>query len=742
MRQSLVRQSPRHGRVKTPTMLQMEAVECGAVALGIVLGYYGRFVPLAELRRECGVSRDGSTAAHMLQAAQRYGLGAQGFSMDMDTLQALCYPVIVFWNFNHFVVLEGFRRGQVYINDPATGPRTVSLTEFDHAFTGVVLIMEPGSEFTPGGQPPSVLHGLCTRLRGSIGVLAYCVMAGFLLVVPGLTVPMLLQVFVDQVLLAGMQDWLRPLLLGLLLSAACRGALQYLQLRALRRWQLKLAAMMSSTFLWHLLHLPSSFYAQRYAGEISQRLALNDKVATVLSGRLATTVIDTLMILVYASVMLCYDVLLTGIGLGCAVIQVAALHGIARRRVDANLRALQEEGKLSGLSMAGLRNIETLKASALESDFFARWAGAYARAVNAQQALHVTNQMLGVLPPLLTGLATMLVLVIGGLRVMDGHLSLGMLVAFQNLMLSFIAPVTSLVGFGSTLQELHGDLHRLDDVLQHPAQPLSPSAPVQPSGAPAPVRLHGEIQVRDLTFGYSRVSPPTLTNVSLTLKPGQRVALVGASGSGKSTLAKLVCGLYEPWQGDILFDGVPRAQIPRLVLTQAVAMVDQDIVLFAGTVRENLTLWDSTVPDAQLTRACIDAAIHDVVLALPGGYDGELLEGAANLSGGQRQRLDIARALVHDPAVLVLDEASSALDAETEYRILQHLRRRGCACLIVAHRLSTIRDCDEIIVMEHGSIVQRGTHAALLREGGVYTRLLGAEAATCPTPARVWRVPA
>ena len=534
----------------------------------------------------------------------------------------------------------------------------------------------------------------------------------------------------------------RPLLLGLLFSAACRGALQYLQLRALRRWQLKLAAMMSSTFLWHLLHLPSSFYAQRYAGEISQRLALNDKVATVLSGRLATTVIDTLMMLVYASVMLCYDVLLTGIGLACAVIQVAALQGIARRRVDANLRALQEEGKLSGLSMAGLRNIETLKASALESDFFARWAGAYAKAVNAQQALHVTNQMLGVLPPLLTGLATMLVLVIGGLRVMDGHLSLGMLVAFQNLMLSFIAPVTSLVGFGSTLQELHGDLHRLDDVLQHPAQPLSPSAPGQPSVAPTPVWLHGEIQVRDLTFGYSRVSPPTLTNVSLTLKPGQRVALVGASGSGKSTLAKLVCGLYEPWQGDILFDGVPRAQIPRLVLTRAVAMVDQDIVLFAGTVRENLTLWDSTVPDAQLTRACIDAAIHDVVLSLPGGYDGELLEGAANLSGGQRQRLDIARALVHDPAVLVLDEATSALDAETEYHILQQLRRRGCACLIVAHRLSTIRDCDEIIVMEHGSIVQRGTHAALLREGGVYTRLLDDEAATRQTHARVWRVPA
>jgi ATP-binding cassette subfamily C protein len=497
---------------------------------------------------------------------------------------------------------------------------------------------------------------------------------------------------------------------------------------------------MSSTFLWHLLHLPSSFYAQRYAGEISQRLALNDTVATALSGRLATTVIDALMMLVYASVMLCYDVLLTGIGLGGALLQVAALQCLARRRVDANLRALQEAGKLSGLSIAGLRHIETLKASGLESDFFARWAGAHATAVNAQQALHVANQILGVLPTFLNALTTMLVLVIGGLRVMDGHLSLGMLVAFQSLMQSFIAPVTSLVGFGSTLQDLQGDLHRLDDVLQHPTQPVSQPAAV--SRCNSVTRLRGELQVRGVTFGYSHVSPPTLTNVSLTLKPGQCVALVGASGCGKSTLARLVCGLYEPWQGDILFDGMPRAHIPCLVLTQAVAMVEQEIVLFAGTVRENLTLWDPTVPEAQLTRACIDAAIHDVILSLPGGYDAELLEGGANLSGGQRQRLDIARALVRDPALVVLDEATSALDAATEYGILQQLRRRGCACLIVAHRLSTIRDCDEIIVMDHGSVVQRGTHAALLQEGGAYAHLLCDEDAARPGDAQLWRVSA
>ena len=715
-------QGKRHGRLRTPTVLQMEAVECGAAALGIILGYYGRHVPLAELRRECGVSRDGSNAANVLIAARRYGLTATGCTMEVETLEGLPYPAVIFWNFDHFLIVEGFRRGRVYLNDPASGPCSVSREEFGQSFTGIVLVMAPGPDFTPGGQQTSTLHALRTRLRGTGGALAYCVLAGFFLVVPGLAVPVLTQVFVDQILIAGLHDWLRPLLLGLLLTALCRGVLLRLQLQALRRLRHELAVVLSSQFLWHLLHLPSSFYAQRYAGEISQRLHLNDQVADVLSGRLATTVIDGLMLLVYASLMLQYDVGLTGIGLGCAVVQVVVLQWMARHRVDATLRVLQETGKLDGLAMAGLRNMETLKAGAVESDFFARWAGYYTRASNAQQTLHVTHQMLGALPTCCNALATMLVLVLGGLRVIEGHLSLGMLVAFQSLMQSFLAPVTNLVGFASTLQDLQVALHRLDDVLHNPALP----ARVQ-TLCPATLTTtdwHGSVQVRNLTFGYSQVSPPTLENISLTLQPGQRVALVGASGSGKSTLARLVCGLYEPWQGEILFDGVPRVQIPSQVLSQAVAMVDQDIVLFAGSVRENLTLWDSTVPDEHLIRACKDAALHEVILALPGGYDGVLLEGAANLSGGQRQRLELARALVHDPVLLVLDEATSALDAVTEYRIMERLRQRHCACLVVAHRLSTLRACDEIIVLEQGKVVQQGTHATLLRQSGVYARLL------------------
>jgi NHLM bacteriocin system ABC transporter peptidase/ATP-binding protein len=716
----------RQPRVHTPTVLQMEIVDCGAAALGIILAYYGRIVPLAQLRQACGVSRDGSNAAHIMQVAQHHGLVARAFKKTLQGVQELRCPYIVFWNFNHFVVVEGFRHHRVYLNDPSGGRRTVTLEEFDAAFTGVVLAMEPGPTFTPGGRPPSMLHALRTRLQESVGALVYCCGTGVLVLVPSLVLPVFTQIFVDAIVSQGVQEWLRPLLGGMLLAAVLRGLLQRLQLRALRRLQRKLAVQMGSHFVWHLLHLPSSFYAQRYAGDLAQRTRLTDTTAQVLSGRLATTGIDLFLLLGYAVVMGCYDVLLTAIGMGCAVVNVLALRWVERRRVDANMRWLQAMGKAEGVAIDGLYNMEMLKASALESDFFARWAGYYAQGLNAQQALSVTSQTLGVLPTLLTSLASLLVLTVGGLRVMEGSLSLGMLVAFQSLMYSFLLPVTTLVNLGGTLQELRGDMQRLDDVLRYPTDPSSGEAPAG-SLRPATWRLQGAVELRQVTFGYSRSSPPLIDRLSVNLKPGQWVALVGASGSGKSTLARLVCGLYEPWEGTMLFDGMPRSQIPRPVLTRSIALVDQDLSFFAGTVRDNLTLWDTTVPESQLVQACQDATVHDTVLAMAGGYDGTLLEGATNLSGGQRQRLEIARALLHNPALVVLDEATSALDADTEQQIVRHLRQRGCSCLIVAHRLSTIRDCDEIIVLEHGEVVQRGTHATLLQEGGAYLRLLQSE---------------
>lgn len=726
-------------RVKTPTLVQMEAVECGAAALGIILGYYDRIVPLPQLRRDCGVSRDGSKASNMLKAARSYGLEAKGLKKELKQLQELRPPFIVFWNFNHFLVVEGFRKQRVFLNDPATGPRYVSLQEFDEGYTGVVLVIEPGASFTKGGRKPSMILSLWSRLQGAGDALVYSLVTGFFLTVIGLVVPVFSQVFVDDILVEGRQLWLRPLLVGMAIAAILQGALTLLRLRYLRRLKIKLGVGMSSRFLWHILRLPVSFYAQRFAGEISNRTTLNDQVADVLAGKLATTIIDSFMVVFYALVMVQYDWVLTLMVVGFAAVNVLTLQWISRQRVDANQRLIQEYGKAAGLSIAALQSIETLKASGLESDFFSRWSGYYTKALNSQQELGVTNQTFSVLPTLLSALSSMFLLVVGGLRVMDGHISIGMLIAFQGLMLGFQQPVNNLVNFGTTLQELEGNLIRLDDVLDNPigeAEGRGQEAGGRGQGAgevnspSSPYllpKLQGYVELRNITFGYSRLEAPLIENFNLSIKPGQRVALVGGSGSGKSTIAKLVSGLYESWAGEVCFDGKPRNQIPQQLLTNSVAMVEQEILLFGGTVRDNLTLWDTTVPDKNLMRACQDAAITDVILSMSGGFDAELIEGAANLSGGQRQRLEIARALVNNPSILIMDEATSALDAETEQIIDQNLRRRGCTCIIVAHRLSTIRDCDLIIVLERGKVVQLGTHKELWQVDGVYSRLIRTE---------------
>ena len=713
--------------VRTPTVIQMEAVECGAAALGIVLAYFGRRVPLEELRAACGVSRDGSKALNVVKAARGYGLTAKAFRMEPEDLRSLKLPLIVFWELNHFLVVEGFGRDRVYLNDPACGPRTVSNEEFDQSFTGIVLTFEPGPDFRRGGGQQGLVPALGHRLGRSRAALAYVVLAGLLLVIPGLALPTFTQVFVDKVLVARMHNLLAPLLFGLLLTAAAGAALTWLQQFYLLRLEAKLALNMAGNFFWHVLRLPVEFFAQRYAGEVASRVALNDQVAQLLSGDASSNALNLVMIVFFAAVMFRYDVLLTAIGIAIALVNFGGLRLVARRRADGNQRLLQEQGKLMGTAMGGLQNIETLKASGTEADFFSRWAGYQAKAINAEQSLGLYSRCLSVVPSFLTAANIAVILGAGGFQVMTGHLTIGGLVAFQGLMGSFLGPVTQFVGLGTTLQTADGNLKRLDDVLRHS---LDPQTGDRSAGAPSggwPVKLSGFVELRGLTFGYSRLDPPLIEGLSLSLKPGMRVAVVGGSGSGKSTLAKLLSGLYEPWSGEILLDGMPRHSIPRRVLGNSVALVDQDIFLFEGSVWENLTLWDETVPDAPVLQAARDACIHEDVAARPGGYASRVEEGGANFSGGQRQRLEIARALAGNPSILVLDEATSALDTSTEQLIDGSLRRRGCCCLIIAHRLSTIRDCDEIIVLDRGKVVQRGTHEELRGVDGPYTQLIALE---------------
>jgi ATP-binding cassette, subfamily C, bacterial len=641
-----------------------------------------------------------SKASNMVKAAKMYGMEAKGFKKELAQLAELKPPYIVFWHFNHFIVVDGLRADRAYINDPGSGPRQVTAEEFDEGYTGVVLTFEPGADFKKKGSKPSMTAALWKRLKGSSGALTYCMVTGLFLTLIGLVIPVFSQIFVYEILVQGRRAWLFPLLWSMGLATVLQASITLLRLRYLRKLKVKLNVGMSSRFLWHILRLPMSFYAQRYAGEISNRAHLNDFVADILSGKLATTAIDTVMVVFYAAIMLQYDWVLTLMIVGFAIINVVILQKISRQRIDANQRLMLEQGKAVGVSIAALQSIETLKASALESDFFSRWSGYYTKALNSQQTLESTNQIFSVLPVLLSALSSAGLLVVGGLRVMDGHLSIGMLIAFQGLMLGFQQPVNNLVSFATTLQELEGDLTRLDDVLDNPIDSLN-SSKDQALSYPS-AKLQGQVEICQLTFGYSRLAPPLITDFNLSIKPGQRVALVGSSGSGKSTVAKLVSGLYQPWSGEILFDGQLRSTIPHNILTNSISMVEQEIALFGGTIRDNLTLWDTTIPQKQLKSACSDAAIDDTILALAGGYDSQLSEGGVNLSGGQRQRLEIARALVNNPAILVMDEATSALDAETEQLIDGHLRRRGCTCIIVAHRLSTIRDCDEIVVFDRG----------------------------------------
>ncbi len=705
----------------------METVECGAACLGIILAYYGRIVPLEELRVTCGVSRDGAVAGNILRAARRYGLDAQGYQSEPEGLSDLPLPAIIHWNFNHFVVVEGIHRNRIYLNDPARGPRIVSAQEFDQSFTGVVLVFEPDENFVKSGQKRGLVQAMGERLRGSRLALIYVVLASLALIVPGLILPAFARIFVDDILSLGLTNWVQPLLLVMALTAVVRAVLTWLQQRYLLRLETRIALSSSSRFFWHVLRLPVEFFSQRFGGEIGSRVEINDRVAQMVSEELATTLLNLVLIFFYAILMFHYSPLLAGIGVGIAILNYLALRYVSRLRVDTNQRLLQERGKLIATAMNGLQTIETLKATGAESDFFARWAGFQAKTLNAQQELGVSSQLLSVVPAFLSAMNTTAVLILGAFQIMEGQLTPGMLVAFQTLMASFLEPVNQMVYLGGRWQEVEADLNRLDDVLRYQTDPLTKVHDLGYDNSNGIAKLSGHLELRKITFGYNPLGTALVENFDLTLKPGARVALVGASGSGKSTLARIVAGLYKPWSGDILFDGTARADIPRYLVTNSLTMVDQDIFLFEGTVRDNLTLWDPTIPEISIIQAAKDALIHEDILERSGGYDHLVEEAGRNFSGGQRQRLEIARALVADPTILILDEATSALDPITEKIIDDNLRRRGCTCLIVAHRLSTIRDCDEIIVLDRGKIIQRGTHEELCQNDGPYLRLVMAE---------------
>jgi len=710
-------------RVKVPTVLQMEATECGAACLAMVLAHYGMWVPLEKLRAECGVNRDGSKASNVLRAARSRNCEVHGYSWDAENLREEPeYPLIIHWEFNHFVVLEGIINDKVYLNDPAMGRRTVTWEEFLYSYTGIALAIKPGPGFKPEGHRYNVFKAVGEKLWQDKWGMCFLILLGLFMIIPGLASPVFSQIFLDEILTNKHPDWMPNLCLAMTISFVVSAVLTWLRSVLLTRWQRKLTLADSSSFFWHLLRLPMQFFHQRYAAEVAGRISMNESVAGVLSGSAATAVLDGFVALFFLLLLLQYNFTLTLIGIAFLMMNIGVLLLTRRHLTDLSMRIQQDAGKEYGVSINGLTMIDSIKANGNEGDFFMKWAGYRAKVLNGMQETQIWMLSVTMLPTLLSGLNGALIMTFGGFSIMDGAMTAGMFVAFQHLMTNFQAPVNNLTSLFTSLQTTEMQMQRLNDVRCYGVDTLN--YPEEASDNGPQKRLSGELTMEHVSFGYSPLEPPLLQDFNLHLKPGHWVAIVGSSGSGKSTVAKIITGLYEEWDGKVLFDGKPRRQIPRSVITSSLAAVDQDIFQITGTVSQNISLFDDSLRQIDIIHGAMDACIHDDILQLDGGYDAKVAESGLNFSGGQRQRLEIARALAVNPSLIILDEATSALDPVVEEQVLTNIRHRGCACVIIAHRLSTIRDADEIIVLENGKVVERGRHRDMMKHDGPYRRLI------------------
>ena len=720
-----IKQPVKRGVAKVPVVMQLEALECGAACLTMVLAYYGRWIPLEQIRADCGVSRDGSNAKNILRAARYHGLEAQGFRYEPEMLREHgSFPCIIHWNFNHFVVLCGIRGDRVYINDPGKGTCVMDWKTFDSSFTGICLQFEPGEHFVPTGKPKSVLAFAAKRLKGTGPAIAFTVITGVVAALMNAISPVFSRVFLDRLLTHRNPDWVVPFLILLAIFDLVNILMSALQSVYGLRLNGKMAAVGNASYLWKVLHLPMEFFSQRMAGDIQSRQSSNASIANSLINTLAPLVLNAGMMVFYLVLMLRYSWVLTLVGLTSLTINALVSNYITRKRTNLMRLSMQDNAKLYASTTAGIELIESIKASGAENGYFAKWAGYQANVNAADVRTLKINQYLGIIPQLVSMVANNVVVLLGVWLAMQGQFTVGMIMAFQGFLGSFMAPAMTLVSAGQTLQEMRTQMERVDDVLEYPEmQVFRPASEESEEYS----KLSGRLEIRNLEFGYSRLAPPLIQDFNLTLEPGKSVAIVGSSGCGKSTMSKLISGLYQPWSGEILFDGKPMNQIDKNVFYGSLAVVDQDVILFEDTIANNIKMWDDSIEDFEMILAARDPQPPDGIMARPRGYQHKLIEGGRDFSGGQRQRMEIARVLAQDPTVIVLDEATSALDAKTEYEVVKAIHERGIACVVIAHRLSTIRSCDEIIVMDHGRIAARGTHQQLMERSELYNALVTSE---------------
>lgn len=706
---------------KTPTIYQMEATECGAASLSMIFAYFGKNIPLEQMRIETGVSRDGCNAGNIMRCAKKYGLECRGFRKEPEALKELPTPCIIHWNFNHFVVFEGFKGKHAFINDPAMGRRKLTMEELDDSFTGVVLTFKKTDAFVKEKKKNTMMSFIKHRLKGQYSTLFRLLFVGLLLVFPGLVFPVLSQVFMDDVLMGGNTDWFTKLILFMCATILLQALLTIYRNVVLAKLQKKMVLLSAREFLHNMFRLPISFFDQRYVGDLSGRVSNNANVSVFLAGELAETVLNIFVAIFYLVLLLIYSPILTAIAVSTVVVNLIVVKITSDMFSNASIKLQQDSGKLAGAVCAGLSITSTLKASGAENEYVGRILGYNAKTICTEQKLSKTQQVINAIPDAVKMLGDVLILIVGGLIVINGEMTIGMLVAFTTLFGSFSEPVDALVGFVKNIQTTKADINRVEDIMKYP---LDEKFDESVDKKRMKTKLDGSVELDDIAFGYSKLKDPIVAGFSFKIECGSSIAFVGSSGCGKSTVSKIVSGLYKPWQGRLLFDGIPVEEIPNEVMNASVSTVSQNITLFSGSVRDNLTMWNDSISESDMIAAAKDACIHDIISQKPGAYDYKLTEGATNLSGGQRQRLEIARALATNPTVLIMDEATSALDPVVEKKIMDNIKRRGCTCVIVAHRLSAIRDCDQIIVMNRGKIVQRGSHDKLAQVEGHYKRFI------------------
>ncbi len=721
--------SPSQGKpVKVPVIMQMEALECGAASLAMILAYYKRFVPLEQMRTDCGVSRDGSSAKNILKAARNYGFKAKAMLFDVNGLKKKGkFPCIIHWNGNHFVVLDGFKGNYALLNDPARGNVSVPLEEFEKAYTGIYMEFEPTENFKPGGKQRSVTAFAKERLQGTGAAVAFVIIMTIITSMIAVIKPAFARIFLDRLLGSNNKQWINPFMAAYIFFIDVEFFVLCLKNYYNYKIEGKLAIIANSKYMWHILRLPMEFFSQRMAGDIADRQRKNETVAKELIQTLAPLVLNAFLTILYLVVMFGYSVPLAFIGLSATLINLLVANIISNKRINVTRVQMRDQGKLYGVTVNGIEMIETIKSSGAENGFFGRWSG-YQASVNSQNVKYAKiNQYLGIVPQLVSSLADIIILGIGIYLVIKGQFTVGMISAFQALMDQFSAPAQSLIDAGQKIQEMRTNMERIEDVMNYKTDVPENEDISLLDDDTSYDKLSGDFEMKNVTFGYSKLAEPLIKDFSINVKSGSSIAFVGSSGCGKSTLAKLISGLYKPWSGEITFDGKSIDDLNRSVFKGSVAVVDQDIILFEDTIENNIKMWDSSIEDFEMILAARDAHIHDDIMMRNGGYRYKIMEGGRDFSGGQRQRLEIARVLAQDPTIVIMDEATSALDAKTEYEVVQSIRDRGITCIVVAHRLSTIRDCDEIIVLDNGNVVERGTHDELMKNNGMYTELITKE---------------